>query len=141
MTTEKNKDVILKLVKEYWNEGRVDVLDEVFVPDFLDHHAAPGLKPGREGLKQFVSMFRTSFSDISTTVNDLIAEGDKVAWNWTMRGTHSGEFMGVPATGKKITFSGITIDKFIDGQIGERWSQADFAGLMQQLGGMNNPVL
>jgi len=135
MTTEENKAVIRRLVKEYWNKGNVDVLDDVFAPDFLDHHAPPGLAPGREGLKQFVAMFRTAFSDISTTADDLIAEGDKVTWNWTMRGTHTNEFMGVPASGKKIAFSGITIDRFVNGQIAERWSQADFAGLMKQLGG------
>ena len=135
MTTEKNKAVIRRIVKEYWNEGNVNVLDDVFMPDFLDHNAPPGLTPGLEGLKQFVAMFRTAFSDISTSADDLIAEGDKVAWNWTMRGTHTSEFMGVPASGKKIAFSGITIDRFANGQIAERWRQVDFAGLMKQLGG------
>ncbi len=95
--------------------------------------APPGSVPGREALKQFVTMFRAAFSDTQTTVDDAIAEGDKVAWRWTFRGTHTSPFMGIPATGKAITLTGITIDRVVGNQIVERWNQADFMGMMQQL--------
>jgi len=78
-------------------------------------------------------MFRAAFSDTQTTVDDAIAEGDKVAWRWTFRGTHTSPFMGIPATGKAITLTGITIDRVVGNQIVERWNQADFMGMMQQL--------
>ncbi len=130
---EQNKAVIRRLVKELWNEGNAAVFDEVFAPNFVDHTAPPGSSPNREGLKQLVTVFGAAFSNTSTTVDHLIAEGDKVAWRWTFRGTHTGPFMGIPATGKAITLTGITIDRVVGDQIVERWNQADFAGMMQQL--------
>ena len=130
---EQNKAVIRRLVKELWNEGNAAVFDEVFAPNFVDHTAPPGSSPDREGLKQLVTVFGAAFSNTSTTVDQLIAEGDKVAWRWTFRGTHTGPFMGIPATGKVITLTGITIDRVVGDQIVERWNQADFAGMMQQL--------
>ena len=134
MLTEENKAIIRRLNEEFWNKGKVEVLEEVFASNFLDHNAPPDSVPGLQGLKQFVSMFRAAFSDISSTIDDLMAEGDKVVWRWTFRGTQKDAVMGVPATGKQITFAGITIDRFADGQIVERWTQADFMGFMQQLG-------
>lgn len=139
MSTEENLAMIQRLTKEFWNDGKVAALDHVFAADFDDHSAAPGLAPGREGLKQMMLPFRAAFSQPQATVDDAIAEGAKVAWRWTFRGTHTGPFMDIPATGKTITFTGITIDRFADGQIVERWSQSDFMGLMQQLGAMPAP--
>ena len=130
---EQNKAVIRRFDHEVWNEGNTAVLDQVFAADFVDRTAPPGSPPGREGVKQLVAMFGSAFSDASSTIDDLIAEGDKVVWRWTFRGTHTGPFMGVPATGKAITLSGITIDRVVGNQIVERWNQADFAGMMQQL--------
>ncbi|MBI5291407.1 MAG: ester cyclase [Chloroflexi bacterium] len=131
---EQNKAVIRRLIQGVWNEGNAAVLDEVFAADFVDRTALPGATPGREGLKQLFTMFSAAFSDASSTIDDLIAEGDKVAWRWTFRGTHIGPFMGIPATGKTITLTGITIDRIAGNAIVERWNQADFAGMMQQLG-------
>ena len=136
---EQNKAVIRRLVKELWNEGNAAVFDEVFAPNFVDHTAPPGSSPDREGLKQLVTVFGAAFSNTSTTVDQLIAEGDKVAWRWTFRGTHTGPFMGIPATGKVITLTGITIDRVVGDQIVERWNQADFAGMMQQLSDAPTP--
>ena len=130
---EQNKAIIRRLVKELWNEGNAAVLDEVFAANFVDRTALPGSSSDREGLKQLVTMFSAAFSDTSTTVDDLIAEGDRVAWRWTFRGTHTGPLMGVPATGKAITLTGITIDRIVGDTIVERWNQADFSGMMQQL--------
>lgn len=133
MTTEQNKAVIRRLNDEFWNKGNVSVVDDVVAADFVDHDT-PGKAPGREGLKQFIIPFRDAFSDIQSTVEDLIGEGDKITWRWTFRGTHSGPVMGIPATGKVITLTGITIDRIAGGQIVERWNQMDAMGMLQQLG-------
>ena len=130
---EQNKAVIRQLNKKVWNEGNTAVLDEVFAPDFIDHTAPPGSAPNREGIKQLITMFGNAFSDTSSTIDDLIAEEDKVAWRWTFRGTHTGPFMGIPATGRTITLTGITVDRVSGDAIVERWNQADFAGMIQQL--------
>jgi predicted ester cyclase len=134
MSAEENKAVIHRLTKEFWDEGNASVIDQVVAADFDDHSAAPGLAPGREGLKQMMLPFRAAFSQPHTTIDDAIVEGEKVVWRWTFQGTHTGLLMGIPATGKAITFTGITIDRVVGGTIVERWNQADFMGLMQQLG-------
>lgn len=136
MATEEGRSVIRRLTEEFWNKGNPEVLDEVFASDFVDHNAPPGSTPGRDGFKQFATTFRTAFSDTSSTVDDLIAEGDKVAWRWTFRGTHTDTLLGIPATGRQITLTGITIDRLAGGRIVERWSQVDFLGMMQQLGAL-----
>ena len=131
---EQNRSVIYRLAQEYWNVGNTAVIDELFAPDFIDHTAPPGLASGREGLKQFLLPFREAFSNMHTVIDDTIVEGDKVAWRWTFQGTHTGSLMGIPATGKAVTLTGITIDRVTGGKIVERWNQADFMGMMQQLG-------
>jgi steroid delta-isomerase-like uncharacterized protein len=136
---EQNKAVIRRLNQEVWNEGKAAVLDEVFAADFVDHTAPPGSAPGREGLKQLAAMFSAALSDASSTIDDLITEGDKVVWRWTFRGTHTGSLMGIPPTGKTVALSGITFDRLADGKIVERWSQSDMVGLMQQLGVIPTP--
>lgn len=130
---EQNKALIHRLNEELWNDGNIAALDQIFAADFVDRTAFPGSAPGREGLKQLVIMFSAAFSNTSSTIDDLVAEGNKVAWRWTFRGTHTGPFMGIPATGNTITFTGITIDRIVDGAIVERWNQADMTGLMKQL--------
>ncbi len=130
---EQNKALIHRLNEELWNDGNMAALDQIFAADFVDRTAFPGSAPGREGLKQLVTMFGAAFSNTSSTIDDLVAEGNKVAWRWTFRGTHTGPFMGIPATGNTITFTGITIDRIAGGAIVERWNQADMSGLMQQL--------
>ena len=134
MSTEENKAIIRRLVEEFWNEGNADVMDEVFAADFVNHNPAPGSVPNREGTKQTNIAIRAAFSDSHTTIDDLIAEGDKVVWRWTFRGTHQGPLMGIPATGKQITFTGIVVDRMAGGRIVERWAQNDDLGMMQQLG-------
>jgi steroid delta-isomerase-like uncharacterized protein len=134
MSIEENKSVIYRLNNGFWNEGNTAVIDELVAGDFADHSAAPGLAPGREGFKQMMLPFRAAFSQPRSTIDDAIVDGDKVAWRWTFQGTHTGPLMGIPATGKAITLSGITIDRVAEGKIVERWNEADFMGLMQQLG-------
>jgi predicted ester cyclase len=100
----------------------------------VTHNPLPGQPPGREGQKQTITAVRAALPDIRSTIDDLIAEGDKVVWRWTARATHQGPLMGIPPTGKQITFGGIVIDRIASGQIVERWDQTDTLGLLQQLG-------
>jgi steroid delta-isomerase-like uncharacterized protein len=100
----------------------------------VQHNAAPTEAPGREGLKMFVTYAHAGFQDLHFTVDDQIAEGDKVVTRWTCTGIHQGEFAGVPATGKRVTFSAINIHRVVNNQIQEGWLNWDALSLLQQLG-------
>lgn len=134
MSTEENKATIRRLSEEFWNKQNVKVFDEVFAAGFIDHNPPPGVEPSREGFRQLALGLQAALSDAHSSIDDLLAEGDKVVWRWTFRGTHTGPLMGIPATGKQITLTGITIDRLAGGQILERWSQVDNLGMLQQLG-------
>jgi steroid delta-isomerase-like uncharacterized protein len=132
--SEQNKAVIRRLVDGFWNKKDVKVFDEVFAARFVDRTPMAGTEPTKEGFKAMVLGIQAAIPDARTTVDDLISEGDKVAWRWTFQGTQKGPLMGIPATGKRISFTGFTIDRIAGGQIVERWHQVDTMGLMQQLG-------
>jgi steroid delta-isomerase-like uncharacterized protein len=134
MSTEQNKARSRRIFEEVWGKGNIAVIDELTAPNFVDHNAAPGLPPGVEGLKQFVVMYRSAFPDMQISVDDLIAEGDKVVIRWTARGTNAGAFLGMPATGKPVTVTGITIERKVDGMTVEGWNQFDQLGMLQQMG-------
>jgi len=132
---EENKALALRLLEEAWNQGNLDVVDETIAADFvLLDPLNPGLSVSPESTKEFVAMFRTAFPDANHTVESVIAEGDKVAVGYTFVGTHEGEYMGVPPTGKQVTYTQIDIHRFADGKIVETWVEWDALGLMQQLG-------
>jgi predicted ester cyclase len=137
---EEHKAVIRRLVDELWDKRNIGIIDEIVSPDWVDHTAAPGLPPNREGFKMMAADFQSAFSDIRTTIDDLVTEGDKVAWRWTVHMTHSGEFMGIPATGKQATLSGITIERIANGKMVERWNSMDTLGMLQQLGAIPGPA-
>ncbi|GAH49735.1 unnamed protein product, partial [marine sediment metagenome] len=102
--------------------------------DFVWNYAPPGVAPGREGYKQEnVINLRACFADIHCTVEDMVAEDDKVAVRWTWRGTHTGEYMGIAPTGKQVTMTGISILRIVGGKIVEEWDESDNLGFMQQL--------
>lgn len=132
--SEENKAIVRRYVEEAINQRNMEVLDEIFAPEFVDHTAAPGQAPGVEGLKQFFAMMEAGFPDFHTTVEDVIAEGDKVAIRFTFHGTHQGEFMDIPPTGRRVTMPGIDILRVMNGRIVELWGQEDLLGMMQQLG-------
>jgi steroid delta-isomerase-like uncharacterized protein len=136
MSNADQKAIISRLVEEFWNQRNDGVFDEVVAVNFVDHSALPGSPQGRDAKKQEMLHFRNAFSNASTTLDDAVSDGDKVAWRWTFQGTHTGELMGIPATGKTIALSGITIDRIVNNQITERWNQMDVMGMMQQLGVM-----
>ncbi|MBI4496514.1 MAG: ester cyclase [Chloroflexi bacterium] len=137
--SEANKALVRRFNDEVWNKGNLAVVNEVFSSDWF-WHSTPPMPTNREGLRQMAAAFRGAFSDIRTTVDDQVAEGDKVAWRWTFQAKHTGEFMGIPPTGKQITFTGISIDHIADGRFVARWDSADMLGLMQQLGAVPAPA-
>jgi steroid delta-isomerase-like uncharacterized protein len=114
--------------------GNLALADELLAPDYVMHFPGAPASVDREGHKQLVMMFRTGFPDWNETVEDVIAEGDKVVIRVTGRGTHEGEFQGIPPTGNRVTATGVGIGRIEDGRIAETWAEYDALGMMQQLG-------
>ncbi len=137
--TADNKALNRRFVEEVINQGNIEAIDELIDPGVVDHAALPGFPTGREGAKQFFAMMRSAFPDLHLTIEDMIAEGDKVVMRSTWSGTHQGEFMGISATGRRVTVSAIDISRVADGRIVEHWEQSDALGLMQQLGVVSPP--
>ncbi|HKZ86060.1 MAG TPA: ester cyclase [Anaerolineae bacterium] len=137
MSTEENK-AFARRAYDAFNQGlrtgNLAALDEVIAGNMVDHNPAPGQGPGLEGAKQVFTQFFAAFPDLQFTVEDMIAEGDKVASRITARGTHKGDFQGIPATGKQVMQTGIDILRIAGGKIVERWGEFDNLGLLQQLG-------
>jgi steroid delta-isomerase-like uncharacterized protein len=133
MSAEQNKALVRRVFEESINKHNLNVFDELLAPNYVNHNM-PTPAPGPEGLKQVVSMFLTAFPDFHVTLEDVIAEGDKVASRGVWRGTHQGNFMGIPATGKSIAVSYSDIWRIENGRAVENWVQMDMLGLMQQLG-------
>jgi steroid delta-isomerase-like uncharacterized protein len=129
------KAIVRRYVDEYQSEGRNEVADELLSTDFIHHSGLAWARTtaGRESAKMFVTMLRTAFPDIEAVIHQQIAEGDMVVTRKTFRGTHSGEFMGVAATGKPVVIDGIDILRITDGQLAEHWTVVDMLSLMQQL--------
>jgi steroid delta-isomerase-like uncharacterized protein len=134
MSTEENKARVRRLFEEVWNTGDLARADEFVADDYVSHNAIPGLPPGREGFQQIVDLYHRAFPDLQFTLEDLMAEGDKVVVRFTARGTHQGAVGGVPPTGKQATWTGVHIYRFTDDKVVERWGEADFLGLLQQIG-------
>ena len=128
-----NKAVIARYV-EATNQGELDVLDELVYADYVEHDPVPGQKPGREGLKEAYTMFNSPFPDLKFVFDDVIAEGDLVVGRGIISGTHEGEFFGVPATGKKVHWTGTRLFRLRDLKVVEGWVNIDMMSLMQQMG-------
>src|SRR4051812_6753616 len=122
--SEAENKAIMHRYEEAVNQGNLDLIDEVIAADYVGHEPDEDLH-GPEGYKQFLTMFRSAFPDLHLTVEDEIAEGDRVASRFTVRGTHQGELMSIPPTGKQITVTGITICRFEDGKVVEEWENPD----------------
>lgn len=133
MSTEENK-ALMSRIYEVFNKKKLTALDELIDPHAVDHSAPPGMPGGIEGARQFAGMLLTAFPDLHFTVEDMIAEGNKVVARLTMRGTQQGEFLGISPTGKHVTVTGIEIVYIVGGKIVEHWNNYDDLGLMQQLG-------
>ncbi len=134
MSLDANKALVRRLIEEDLNRGDPAVADEIVAEDFVDHTNPPGLQHGRESHKQIVALFHAAFPDVTWTIEDMLAEGDKVVIRAPMRATHQGEFFGIPPTGKQVSISGIHILRIANGKIAEHWGNNDDLGLLQQLG-------
>jgi steroid delta-isomerase-like uncharacterized protein len=134
MPIEENKAIARRWGEEIWGKGSLAAVDELFAPNFAFNYPAPGVTPDLKGYKQTVTNLSTPFANIQCTAEDVVAEGDKVAVRWIWRGTHKGEFMGIPATGKQVTITGISILRIAGGKIVEEWGEMNSLGMMQQLG-------
>jgi steroid delta-isomerase-like uncharacterized protein len=141
MSTEQNKTLVRRYWEEVWNQGNLAVVDELITADFDGHPAPSDANFGRgpTGQKQFVDMYRTAFPDLRMTIEDMTAEGDRVAVRWTARGTNTGEMMGMPATGKHATVTGMFLNRLAAGKIAEGWGNFDALGMLQQLGVIPTP--
>jgi steroid delta-isomerase-like uncharacterized protein len=134
-TPEENIAISERSKEELWNWKNLDVLDEICSPDFIAHNPAiPGSPFDFESYKQVCLAYITAFPDLQAVHDETIAEGDRVAIRWTATGTHLGELMGIPPTGKKVKFTGIAINRFANGKMVEQWWSWDAISLMQQLG-------
>lgn len=129
---QENKDFIRTWTEDFWNKQNIAVYDNYFTADFIIHHADGD--QNREQDKKMCQAFFTAFPDMHFTLDDLVAEGDKVAMIWNANCTHKGEFMGIPATGNRIEFKGIDVFRIANGKIAEIWASMDKLGMMQQLG-------
>ena len=135
MSAEKNKAIVSRYREQVFNEGDLAAVGQYLAPDYVRHDpGTPAEVRGPDGVKQLGAAFRTGFPDIHLTAQDEIAEGDKVVQRLTCTGTHKGVFMGIPPTGKQIAVTVIEIFRLVDGKIAEQWVEADYLGLMQQLG-------
>jgi steroid delta-isomerase-like uncharacterized protein len=132
--SEENKGLARRIIDEAWNQGKLEVVDEAFAPDYEEHNPRPGQGPGIEGYKGGLLMMRAAFPDLFLDVHDMIAEGDRVAVLYTLRGTHDGEMMGIPPSGQRVSSEGMVFARFQDGKVVERWGVQDMVTLLQQIG-------
>ena len=134
MTTEQSKLLAKRFFEEVLNRGDVSVIEELVADDFVEHEELPGVPPNREGIIAWATMMRQAFPDLMATMNNMVAEGDELWVHYTMRGTHQGEFLGIPATGRSIEVNGFDRVKIRNGKAIEHWGQSDTLGMLQQLG-------
>ncbi len=139
MSAEENKAIVRRFIEEVFNQRNVEAVDTYMASDYVDYVIPPGVPPTREGFKQFIGMFLAAFPDFYYTIEDEIAEGDKVVNRLTARGTQQGELQGIPATGKQATWSEIHIGRMAGGQLVEHWGSIDQLGMLQQLGVIPTP--
>lgn len=134
MSSTQYHSPIYKIFDEAFNQGKLDVVDKLLTPDHSAHNGFSGVPNGPQGLKYLIAMFRNAFPDLHCTLEDEIKQGDKLAAHWTMRGIHTGLFMGNPPTGKEMQARGIIFARFEKEMMVEYWMLIDQFGLLQQLG-------
>jgi steroid delta-isomerase-like uncharacterized protein len=135
--TKENELLIRRWFEEVWNKGRAEAIDEMFAEDGIAHglsDVSGNPLRGPAGFKEFHAKFREAFPDISVTVEDTVAEGDKVAARCSVRGTHRGDSLGFAATNAPMEITGMTIVRIKDGKIVEAWNNFDFVTMNKQLG-------
>ena len=134
MSAEESKATMRRYFGVF-EQGNIELLDELLASGYINHSpATPDLPTGPEGVKGVVGMFRSAMPDLKVIIEDMIAEGEKVATYYTLEGTHEGELFGVPPTGQRLSNKSITVERVSGGKIREHWRVSDELGLMQQLG-------
>jgi steroid delta-isomerase-like uncharacterized protein len=129
-----------EFMEKVFDKGDTAAIAEYMAADFVEHNPSPEQQPGIDGFKKMMVEFRAAYPDMKTNIEDIFASGDKVTVRYTMSGTNSGPFMGMPATNKKISIEGIDILRLEDGKAKEHWGQFDAMGMMTQLGLMKPPA-
>ena len=132
--SEENKAIARRYIEDLWQKGNLNITDELLATDFVNHVAPPGSPSGRDGMKGLVTYVRSVFPDLAFTIEDVIAEGDKVVCRWTSYGTHRGKLWGISPTGKHIKIAGVTILRISGRRVVEHWVNSDDLGMVQQLG-------
>jgi steroid delta-isomerase-like uncharacterized protein len=140
VSPDDNKAILRAYVETIFNQKQLDRADELVAPDYIDHAALPGQAPGLEGAKKKWAMYLAGLPDLQVTIEEMVAEGDKVGVRRSYEGTHRGELLGVPPTGKQVRIGGISIFRMDGGKIAEHWEQLDRLTLMQQLGVIPAPA-
>jgi len=139
MSAEQNKALVRRMVDELQCGHNLDVVDELFAADFVDHSVPPGLPLGREGVKMQFAMFFNAFPDLRVVIHDQVAESDDVVTRKTFHGTHQGDLIGIPPTGRSVAFDVIDILRVQHGKITDHWNVVDQLGLMHQIGAIPAP--
>ncbi len=136
MSAEENKDLARRSWEMLVNQQNPDAIDELYTPNFVWHEPDEDIQ-GPEEARRFLGMYLSAFPDMHVSVEDEIAEGDKVVTRWTIRGTHRGELMGIAPTDEQVEIKGITIHRIEGGKIAEEWERYDNLSVMQQLGAIS----
>lgn len=134
MSTEELHSVARQFVEDIWGRGDLAAAERLIAADCTDHMPGPGQRPGRDGHLDVLGMVRGAFPDAAFTLDNTVAEGDRVTANWTMTATHTGPFFGVPPTGRPVVLRGIDILRVADGRITDFWHVEDILGVLMQLG-------
>ena len=129
-----NVDIAVRTQIDYFGAGRYDQAGQMVTPDYVDHEAPPGTPPGPEGANAVLRWLRGAFADLSYEILDAFGDGDRVAVRLITRGTHTGEFMGAPPTGRHFEMEAIHLYRIADGKVAEHWAKRDDLGLARQLG-------
>jgi steroid delta-isomerase-like uncharacterized protein len=131
---QENKAIVQRFWK-VWEEGNIDLVDELLAADHVNHNpATPDQPAGAEGVREVVNMFRSAMPDLKVVIEDMIAEGDKVVVRYTLEGTHEGELFGVAPTGRRLSIKSIAVERVSEGKLREHWRITDSLDMMQQLG-------
>ena len=134
MSAEENaKALVRQFFEEAWGKGNMAAVDEFVAADYVEHPRPPTLPPGTEGLKQLIASYRTAFPDLQTTLDDIFAEGEMVAFRWSISGTHLGDWLGVPPTGNHVAATGITLLRVASGKVVEGWTSMDLSPAEEEL--------
>jgi steroid delta-isomerase-like uncharacterized protein len=141
MSSEENKALVRRQFEAIWNDGNLAVIHELYAPSYTNHDPAnPAQAPGPAGFTQRVGLYRTALPDLHLTIEDQVAEADNVVTRWTASGTHKGDLLGIPPTGKSVSVTGMLISRIDGGRFIEEWVNWDTLGLLRQVGAIPAPA-